>query len=710
MKRFLTVCLIIIALGITGAYLVLYTSFTPFSKLEEDPEYFMTVKGKEIFHVTGETEERFEIKGVDLGAGIPGAFATEFAIDYDTYMEWFRLIQEMNANVIRVYTISDPEFYHAFYDYNVDNPKPLYLLHGVWVDDEVIRGAYDAYVSQFIDVFGEDCEKLVDLLHGRRNIWYNSRHGYGAYKWDVSQWVAGYIIGVEWDPDIVLYTGDIREYMAAFEGTFLYTDENATAYEAMLARVGDRMLTYEMRKYGEQKLLAFSNWPETDPLDHEQWRLEANTNLAKIDVEHIHGKENLKTGMFASYHIYPYYPAFLDFEETYAAYIDEEGGNNPYQGYLKAINDHHTIPVVVSEFGLPSSRGIARINEARGMNQGHLSEEEQAKRLKVLYRDIKTAGCAGAVVFAWQDEWFKRTWNTWPGVNLTRNAYWSDYQTNEQSFGMITFDPGEEESIVYVDGDVEEWEDVPWLIRDENSGLQAAYDEKFVYFHVYVENLSRGDVIYLPVDITPNSGAYRDAESGLEFSQPVDFLIRLDGKYNSAMLVQEYYDLLFATERREIWEEDAFIHPPAKDSQKFNLIQQFLRGKIMMLNGEVLSPWLFPTGELLHGNANPKDEEFNSLADFYMEGDHIELRLPWTLFNFSDPSQMRIHDDYYAHYGVEEMEISSMDVSMQVLQDGKTSVKPFGTLKLKGWGNHPTWHMRLKDAYYAMQEVYGEAG
>lgn len=129
-----------------------------------------------------------------------------------------------------------------------------------------------------------------------------------------------------------------------------------------------------------------------------------------------------------------------------------------------------------------------------------------------------------------------------------------------------------------------------------------------------------------------------------------------------------------------------------------------------MLNGEVLSPWLFPTGELLHGNANPKDEEFNSLADFYMEGDHIELRLPWTLFNFSDPSQMRIHDDYYAHYGVEEMEISSMDVSMQVLQDGKTSVKPFGTLKLKGWGNHPTWHMRLKDAYYAMQEVYGEAG
>lgn len=708
MKKFLLACMLLAVLVAGGTYLVLYTPFAPFSHLEEEPDYFMTVKDKEIYRIEGETEEVFEIKGVDLGAGRPGAFATEFAIDYDTYMEWFRLIQEMNANVIRVYTISDPEFYHAFYDYNKDNKNPLYLLHGVWVDDEVVRGANDAYADEFIEVFKEDCKKLVDVLHGRRNIWHNSRHGYGSYKWDVSQWVAGYILGVEWDPDVVLYTDDVREYKSSFDGEFLYTDENASAFEAMLARVGDTLLEYEMRKYGDQKLLAFSNWPETDPLYHEQWRLEKNTNLARIDVEHIHGKENLRTGMFASYHIYPYYPAFLDFEEKYASYVDEKGENNPYQGYLKDINEHHTMPVVISEFGLPSSRGIARINKARGMDQGNLSEKEQAERLKILYEDIKTAGCSGAIVFAWQDEWFKRTWNTWPGVNLARNAYWSDYQTNEQSFGLITFDPGETESIVYVDGDVEEWEEIPWLTKDEGFGLQAAYDEKFVYFHVYVKDLKEGDIVYLPVDITPNSGAYKDQESGLTFEQPTDFLIRLDGKDNSAMLVQEYYDMLFATERREIWEEDAFINPPEKDSQQFNMIQQFLRGKIMMLNGEVLEPWLFPAGELLHGDANPKHEEFNSIADFNIKGDYIELRIPWTMFNFSDPSQMEIHDDYYEHYGVEELKIKKMDISMQVLKDGKKIVKPFESLKLKGWGNHPSWHMRIKESYYAMQEVYGE--
>lgn len=707
MKKFLLVCTVLVALIAGGRYFVLYTPFAPFSHLEEEPDYFMKVKGKEIYRIEGEQEKVFEIKGVDLGAGIPGAFATEFAIDYDMYMEWFRLIQEMNANVIRVYTISDPEFYHAFYDYNKDNQNPLYLLHGVWVDDEVVRGANDAYADEFIEVFKDDCKKLVDVLHGRRNIWHNSRHGYGSYKWDISRWVAGYILGVEWDPDVVLYTDDVREYKSSFEGEFLYTDEHASAFEAMLARVGDTLLEYEMRKYGEQRLLAFSNWPETDPLYHEPWKFGNTTNLAKVDVEHIHGKKNLCTGMFASYHIYPYYPPFIDFEEKYVSYFDEKGQNNPYQGYLKAINEHHTIPVVISEFGLPSSRGIARINKARGMNQGNLSEKEQGERLKILYEDIKTAGCAGAVVFAWQDEWFKRTWNTWAGVNLTRNAYWSDYQTNEQSFGLITFNPGEEESIVYVDGDVKEWKEIPWLTKDDRCGLQASYDEKFVYFHVYVKDLKEEDIVYLPIDITPNSGAYHDRESGLEFDQPTDFLIRLDGKNNSAMLVQEYYDMLFATERREIWEEDAFIYPPQKDSQQFNMIQQLLRRKTVRADGEVLKPWLFPTGELLHGDANPNHKDFNSIADFNIRKNHIELRIPWAMFNFSDPSQMKIHDDYYKHYGVEELKIKKMDISMQILKNGEKIVKPFESLKLRGWKNHPSWHMRIKDSYYAMQEVYG---
>lgn len=357
MKRFLLICTVLLVLGACVVYITQYTSFAPFSQLDQEPEYFVEVRDKEIFLLSEEGASSFTVKGVDMGAGIPGAFATEFAISYDMYMEWFGLIQEMNANTIRVYTISDPVFYHAFYDYNKNNPDPLYLLHGVWVDDDVVRGSNDAYAEKFIDVFKEDCRKLVDVLHGNRAIGYNSRHGHGTYSWDVSPWVMGYILGVEWEPDLVLYTNDVQEHNAAYDGTFLYTDENATAFEGMLARVGDTLIEYEMRKYGDQRLLAFSNWPETDPLHHEQWRLEQNTNLARLDVEHIHAKENFETGMFASYHIYPYYPAFLEFEESYAGYVDETGKGNAYRAYLMSINEHHTIPVVIDNTAHRSPEG-----------------------------------------------------------------------------------------------------------------------------------------------------------------------------------------------------------------------------------------------------------------------------------------------------------------------------------------------------------------
>ena len=35
----------------------------------------------------------FEIRGVNLGVGIPGEWATDYAIDKETYLRWFGYIQ-----------------------------------------------------------------------------------------------------------------------------------------------------------------------------------------------------------------------------------------------------------------------------------------------------------------------------------------------------------------------------------------------------------------------------------------------------------------------------------------------------------------------------------------------------------------------------------------------------------------------------------------
>ena len=65
-------------------------------------------------------------------------------------------------------------------------------------------------------------------------------------------------------------------------------------------------------------------------------------------------------GTFASFHAYPYYP---DFQRYEPGLQDEEwnGTGDPYAGYVMSLRDHFagTMPLLVTEFGVPSSLGSA---------------------------------------------------------------------------------------------------------------------------------------------------------------------------------------------------------------------------------------------------------------------------------------------------------------------------------------------------------------
>jgi hypothetical protein len=111
------------------------------------------------------------------------------------------------------------------------------------------------------------------------------------------------------------------------------------------------------------------------------------------------------------------------------------------------------------------------------------------------------------------------------------------------------------------------------------------------------------------------------------------------------------------------------------------------------------------TGKLQYGNANPESINFNSLADFYVNNDYIEIRLPWQILNFSDPSKMQIHDDYYdGNYGVKSINIKEIFVGVG---DGTTE-SMLNKVNLNGWGNNVTYHERLKKSYYIMKELWKE--
>ena len=649
-----------------------------------------------------------------MGVGIPGHFATEYSIDKKTYLRWFELIQDMGANCIRVYTILQSDFYNALYEYNINNDNPLYVIHGLWVNDYVQNSHRDAYDKDFLDKMKKDARVLVDVIHGKRKLNLGAGISSQNYKYDISHWVIGYILGVEWEDVTVEYTNHMKSNFNSYNGRYMYTTKNASPFEAALAQVGDSIITYETKRYKEQRLIAFSNWPTTDQFDYPEKIKEFFLKITKVDVEHIKTTDAFISGTFASYHIYPYYPDYLAFYDMIGEkisnkekFIDKDGVFNSYRAYLTMINDHHSIPVIISEYGAPTSRGMAQKDRNTHRNQGQMSETSQGETIISCYEDIMAAGCAGSVIFTWQDEWFKRTWNTMHYIDLTRTPYWSDYQTNEQYFGLLSFDPGKEKSVCYIDGNIEEWSNEDIISTNEDMSLSMKYDEKFIYFFVNKKNFDfENDKIYIPIDTTPKSGSNYCENYNIKFDRYCDFIIAIDGKDNTRVVVQERYEALKSVYWKEIKVDDPYVHTPNIKSPKFVPINLILQVATNIKLGEQNQPSeVYETGLLTYGNANPKSDNFNSLADFIVNKDYIEIKIPWQMLNFSDPSKMNVHDDYYENYGIENLNINKMYVGI-----GDESIKaktiPMDYIKLKGWGNKPTYHERLKSSYYIVKNLW----
>lgn len=717
MKKFIIVVITLVLVVLAADYVYFHMGvYIPFLQSDELNVNAKT-EGKEILLLRDGEYVPFEIKGVDLGSGYPGEWSTDFNIDKETYIRWFGMMQEMGVNTVRIYTIQSQPFYDAFYEYNKDREEPLYLLHGVWVNDHVMNSYKDAYHEDFYGTFLSDCKAMVDIIHGRRkvNLGKMASAGHGTYRNDISQWVLGYILGVEWEDLVVAFTDDNYkddESVLQYSGRYFYTSPDASAFEAMLTRVADKVTEYETKRYADQRLIAFANWPTTDPFLYPTIDRAVIKKCAKVDVEHILPTENYLSGQFASYHVYPYFPDYLTYVADWTPYgiseadfTDETGKLNSYAAYLAMLVKHHSMPVVISEFGIPTSRAMAHIDVNTGRNQGKMSESEQGEALVSCYRDIKAAGCAGSCIFSWQDEWFKRTWNTLHSVDLKRNPYWSDYQTNEQFFGILTFDPGEEESVCYVDGDISEWTEDDVVSGGGDMSVSLKYDEKFVYFLVYKKDLNfEEDTLYLPIDTTQKSGSNYCKNYELRFDRAADFLVVLNGAENSRVLVQERYEALRSTYSFEIYKYNTYEtgNIPDRSSPLFKPIDLILHKKeITTARSDEELALSFETGKLKYGIGNPARADFDSLADFYADGSYIEIRLPWQMLNFGDPSERMIHDDYYENYGIEFIEIKELYVG--ICDGGEDFRTHLDAFPLKAWGNKVTFHERLKDSYYAMQ-------
>jgi len=86
---------------------------------------------------------------------------------------------------------------------------------------------------------------------------------------------------------------------------------------------------------------------------------------------------------------------------------------------------------------VPAALGSAHAGPA-GRHQGGHSEQDALAIDADTLRLIEAQGIGGGFVFAWTDEWFKRTWNTLEHqIPPDRRQLWHDPLTNEHYFGLV---------------------------------------------------------------------------------------------------------------------------------------------------------------------------------------------------------------------------------------------------------------------------------
>jgi hypothetical protein len=612
------------------------------------------------FHDRGTWTKVF-LKAINLGLGLPGYFPGEYPIGKHTYAKWFRQISELGVNAIRIYTIHPPSFYEAFHQFN-ESGKRLYLFQGIWAE---LPQGNDFDRDQYLLSIQESMKKAVDVIYGNARIPEGPGQASGVFEDDVSRYTAGFIIGREWESCAVKGFNESRGRRAGdYRGAFLQITKG-TPFEVWLTKTCDFLQSYEHEKYHASHPVSAVNWPTLDPLRHPsessyedellfQGRRASpgtcseNEDRESVDFSKIISRQG--GGIFATYHVYPYYPDFMNND-----YAKEE---NPYLAYLKALKRHHgRQPVLIGEFGVPSSRDASHWQRSGWHHGGH-SESRQGEINGLLMRSIYEANMAGGVLFSWFDEWFKRSWVFSPyEIPAERNAYWFNIQDAEQNYGLLAAYPGYPGKRVTLSGRIEEWSPAAVLYEKKGTAPASAlhdgfddgrslkrllvqHDEGFLY--IMLEAQGKIDFSHAHYLIGLDTCCSDVGESLLPFRTnarcPVGlkFLIHLAGETKSRILACMSYDKYLNVETGE-------IRPVASDQGAWVMMQNRTNARRMSRDKRTFYPSrVFEMSNLRYGSLDQKHPRSNSLSDFFVQNNVIELRIPWGLINVTDPSSRRV--------------------------------------------------------------------
>lgn len=692
----------------------------------------------------------FYIQGVNLGVALPGRYPSEFPTDSALYAGWLDTLAAMNANTLRVYTILPPSFYRALRAWNLSHPdRTLWLMHGVWAE---LPPNHDFNSAGWESEFQTEMRRVVDLIHGAATIPLRPGHAGGRYDADVSSWVLGYIIGREWEP-FAVRAFDARNPPGAYEGRYLRVRQGP-AMDRWLAQQCDLMLAHEADTYNALRPIAYTNWPTLDPLRHPTeattaeeaaWRrrsgrrseakkIEYENDAIGIDANLVEPTAANPAGWFASYHAYPYYPDFMMLDPGYREARSAEGPSS-YFGYLHELVAHHeNMPTVISEYGVPSSRGTAHLHP-QGWGHGGHDERAMAAIDARLTREIRESGAAGSILFAWLDEWFKKNWAVIEyEIPLDNTRLWHNVMDAEQNYGILGQYAGDGQTTPLLGGEPARWLALPVVQHTETATasrlrrLRAGSDESFFYLAVELppgrfpwDSLG----VQLAIDTyLPREGQHRLPRSSIRSEVGFEFLVELLSPDTAAMKVTPDYN-----------RHDSRVDPGTGDD-----FGRFSRRPVITRDrndGQFDSLFIitnrarfgrdgtfFPARGYDRGRLRYGTETGTSLADWYLDerAGLLELRIPWDLLNVTDPSTRTILFDRRPdgdfgtamaegfHVGVLVYRKGRGEVlgALPELSGGVWRATAFTDWTWRGW-TEPRSHARLKPVYDSIRILWRAA-
>ncbi len=665
----------------------------PFVRPAELTYHFRT-EGDHFARRVGDTWKPAYLVGVDLLPTLPGSFPAESVTDSALYLEWLGSISALGANSIRVYTILPPAFYRALHEFNsAGSHPPLWLVQGVSFGEPPHDNMLDPGYYQ-------DCQQkmrdAVDVIHGQGDVASIPGRPGGIYNHSVAQWVAGLLVGDTWLSHIVTGNNQLNPELRSFQGTYIEAP-SGNPTEIFLAQIIDFTVDYEEKKYNWQHPVAFLNWPTLDPLRHptESTLLEEvsirralgeklrtppgpydDDDAVSVDPMHLRAREPFAAGYFAAYSTLPYYPDFLNHDPGYQAVRDAEG-RNPFLGYLRDLKRYHQgIPLLVTDYGIPTSLGVGHFSPA-GFNEGGRTEEEQGHLLARFTRNIYDAGAAGGTLLEWIDQWFRQSWiQRNYEMPQERRILWTNFMDPPKYFGLLAADPHRRGAHL-LHGDPAEWENRPPVYAeleppifqpvgdryDPARDLKALYadvDEGFLYLRLVVDKLDndadgqpdwnhvnyllglatsaeRAGLVYLPF-IVP-----------IRFSMGMTYAIQLAGPESSRIWIASSYN---PYEIRAVEGIPAHTSmglklgwkPRVTDAGVFQAQVIEPNRRRFARDGRYFPPQRQERGILRYGSLDAQASNYDSLAmwNANVKTNMIDLRIPWALVGVTDPSSFQV--------------------------------------------------------------------